>query len=247
MASIAEDFGRGDHRLHDAPVLPDPLDHARRRSPRSSPAWTRVGLTTSGACGDITRNVVGCTVAGIAPRAGRRRPRDRRGDPRVLPRQQALLEPPAQVQDLGHGLPRGLRARPDQRRRAVGRDPRRRHARLQPARRRRPLERAALRALGRRLRRARGGARGRSPASPRSSATPTRTATERGKARLKFLVDRSGPRRCARSSSRRVGRDAARAASRRRPDLRGHDHIGVTPQADGAHSRGRLLSSRSGA
>ena len=28
MASIAEDFGRGDHRLHDAPVLPDPLDHA---------------------------------------------------------------------------------------------------------------------------------------------------------------------------------------------------------------------------
>ena len=35
------------------------------RSPRSSPAW-RVGLTTSGACGDITRNVVGCTLAGIA-------------------------------------------------------------------------------------------------------------------------------------------------------------------------------------
>ena len=26
----------------------------------------RVGLTTTGACGDVTRNVVGCTVAGIA-------------------------------------------------------------------------------------------------------------------------------------------------------------------------------------
>ena len=65
MAGIAEDFGRGVidcttrqcfqiHwiRLEDVPEIFERLD--------------RVGLTTSGACGDITRNVVGCTVAGIA-------------------------------------------------------------------------------------------------------------------------------------------------------------------------------------
>ena len=127
------------HRLHDAPVLPDPLDHAGQH-PRDLPsASSASGMTTTGACGDITRNVVGCTSGRPRPRRGRRRLRHVRGDPRVLPRQQALLEPPAQVQGLRHGLLRGLRARPDQRHRALRRDRRGRHARLQPARRRRPL------------------------------------------------------------------------------------------------------------
>ena len=146
------------------------------RSPRSSRGSTQVGLTTSGACGDITRNVVGCTLAGIGHEQIVDGHATAEAIHAVLPRQQALLEPPAQVQDLGHRLPRGLRARPHQRRRAVGRDPRGRHARLQHPRRRRALERAALLALDRRLRHARGGARGRRRASPRSSATPTRTA-----------------------------------------------------------------------
>src|SRR3712207_5823224 len=65
MAGIAEDFGRviidGPTResfrvpwirLEDTPKIFDRLD--------------RVGRTTAGACGDIVRNVVGCTVAGIA-------------------------------------------------------------------------------------------------------------------------------------------------------------------------------------
>src|SRR6185437_14260557 len=61
MATIARDFGRGIidcttrqcfqiHwiRLEDVPEIFARLD--------------RVGLTTTGACGDITRNVVGCTL-----------------------------------------------------------------------------------------------------------------------------------------------------------------------------------------
>src|SRR3712207_718198 len=65
MAGIAEEFGRGVidcttrqcfqiHwiRLENVPEIFERLD--------------RVGLTTAGACGDITRNVVGCTVAGLA-------------------------------------------------------------------------------------------------------------------------------------------------------------------------------------
>jgi ferredoxin-nitrite reductase len=65
MASIAEEFGRGVidcttrqcfqiHwiRLENIPEIFERLD--------------RVGLTTAGACGDITRNVVGCTLAGLA-------------------------------------------------------------------------------------------------------------------------------------------------------------------------------------
>jgi ferredoxin-nitrite reductase len=65
MAGIAEEFGRGVidcttrqcfqiHwiRLENIPEIFERLD--------------RVGLTTAGACGDITRNVVGCTLAGLA-------------------------------------------------------------------------------------------------------------------------------------------------------------------------------------
>ena len=65
MAGIAEDFGRGVidcttrqcfqiHwiRLENIVEIFDRLE--------------RVGMTTSGACGDITRNVVGCTLAGLA-------------------------------------------------------------------------------------------------------------------------------------------------------------------------------------
>ena len=230
-----------DHRLHDAPVLPDPLDHARRASPRSSRAWSSVGLTTSGACGDITRNVVGCTLAGIGHDAGRRRPRHRRGDPRVLPRQQALLEPPAQVQDLRHRLPRGLRARPDQRRRALGRDPRGRHARASTSA-------SAAASPARRASRAGSTSSSRPRRRPRSSPAITaifrdseENRAKRGQARLKFLVDRDRAPRPARGA--RAPR-RPRAAPRRpdgAPDLRGHDHIGVTPQTDGEHSRGRLL------
>jgi len=58
---------------------------------------------------------------------------------------------------------------------------------------------------------------------------------KRGKARLKFLIDRIGPDAFRDELERRLGRSLRRAAPAA-PDLRGHDHVGVTPQADGEHS-----------
>ena len=57
----------------------------------------------------------------------------------------------------------------------------------------------------------------------------------RGKARLKFLVDRIGPDALREEIVARVGRPL-RPGVKAAPDLRGHDHIGVTPQSDGRHS-----------
>src|SRR5206468_6373415 len=65
MASIAADFCRG------------VIDCTTRQCfqiywitldliPKIFARLERAGLTTAGACGDITRNVVGCTVAGLA-------------------------------------------------------------------------------------------------------------------------------------------------------------------------------------
>ena len=44
----------------------DALDPGSRTCPDIYERYERVGLTNVGACGDITRNVVGCTLAGIA-------------------------------------------------------------------------------------------------------------------------------------------------------------------------------------
>ena len=203
-------------------------------SPRSSRRLDAVGLTTSGACGDITRNVVGCTLAGIAHDQVVDGHADGRGDPRALPRQQALLEPPAQVQDLGHRLPRGLRARPDQRRRALGRRstttaPRASTSASAAACRPRRASRAASTSSSR-PRRARG-RRARHGDLPRLRGEPRR----RGRARLKFLVDAMGPEALPRRSSCAASAASCAAACPHAPDLRGHDHIGVTPQADGEH------------
>ncbi|MBX5469005.1 MAG: hypothetical protein IRZ21_03805 [Thermoleophilaceae bacterium] len=57
----------------------------------------------------------------------------------------------------------------------------------------------------------------------------------RGKARLKFLVDRVGPDEFRAELVRRVGRELRRGV-KSAPALRGADHIGVTPQVDGEHS-----------
>ena len=57
----------------------------------------------------------------------------------------------------------------------------------------------------------------------------------RGKARLKFLLDRVGPEEFRAQLEERVGYELRRGVHTA-PDLRGHDHIGVTPQADGVHS-----------
>src|SRR6186997_211161 len=65
MASIAEDFGRG---VIDCTTRQCFQIHWIRleQVPEIFGRLARVGLTTTGACGDITRNVVGCTLAGLA-------------------------------------------------------------------------------------------------------------------------------------------------------------------------------------
>src|ERR687889_1057052 len=64
IASIAEDFGRGflDCTVRQCVQIHwITLDHI----PEIHRRIDEVGLTVLGACGDITRNVVGCTLAGI--------------------------------------------------------------------------------------------------------------------------------------------------------------------------------------
>src|SRR4029079_4201648 len=53
----------------------------------------------------------------------------------------------------------------------------------------------------------------------------------RGKARLKFLVDRIGPEALRAEIIERVGRPLRRGVPKA-PGLSGEDHIGVLPQAD---------------
>lgn len=57
----------------------------------------------------------------------------------------------------------------------------------------------------------------------------------RGKARFKFVLDRMGGEGFREELVRRVGRELRRGV-KSAPDLRGHDHIGVAPQNDGEHS-----------
>src|SRR3954467_1491949 len=63
---------------------------------------------------------------------------------------------------------------------------------------------------------------------------------KRGRARLKFLVDQMGPEAYREELERRLGRELPRGVPTA-PDLQGHDHIGVTPQLDGEHSAVGLL------
>ena len=58
---------------------------------------------------------------------------------------------------------------------------------------------------------------------------------KRGKARIKFLVDELGPEGLREELERRCGYELKRGV-RSAPALRGIDHVGVTPQADGRHS-----------
>ena len=57
----------------------------------------------------------------------------------------------------------------------------------------------------------------------------------RGKARLKFLVDRIGPEALRAEIIERVGRDLRHGVPKA-PGLSGEDHVGVLPQSDGVHS-----------
>ncbi len=64
MASITDDFARG---IIDCTTRQCFQNHwlTLDEVPEVFSRLEKVGLTTSGACGDITRNVIGCTLAGI--------------------------------------------------------------------------------------------------------------------------------------------------------------------------------------
>src|SRR5919107_1331796 len=166
MAGIAEDFGRGVidcttrqcfqiHwiRLENIPEIFDRLE--------------RVGMTTSGACGDITRNVVGCTVSGLA--------------------HDEIVDGYATSEAIHDYF-----VTPEEAPEVV----------------------AAVTGIFR-------------------DSDDNRKA--RGKARLKFLVDRIGPEALRAEIVERVGRELRHGVPKA-PGLSGEDHSGVLPQADGAHS-----------
>lgn len=57
----------------------------------------------------------------------------------------------------------------------------------------------------------------------------------RARARIKFLIDAMGADGFRAALEAEVGRELRRAAPAQ-PDLQGHDHVGVTPQTDGEHA-----------
>jgi ferredoxin-nitrite reductase len=193
-----------------------------------------VGLTTTGACGDVTRNVIGCTVAGIAHDeivdgyATAQALHERfLGDREFsnLPRKYKISVTGC-TEDCSRGLindvalsgaiaddgTRGFNLRVGGGLSAVPRLARWVDVFLTPQEAPEVIEHVT--AIFR-------------------DAEDNRKA--RGKARFKFLLDRVGPEAFREDLEARVGRPLRRGAAHA-PDLNGHDHIGVTPQRDGAHS-----------
>jgi ferredoxin-nitrite reductase len=233
IAGIAHDFGRGIvdcttrqcFQIHWITLDVIPEIYGR---------LDRVGLTVKGACGDITRNVVGCTLAGI----GHEQIADGHATAEAihehflgnklysnLPRK-FKISVTGCLQDCARGLINDLALSG-----AVHED--------------------GTHGFNVRV----GGGLSTAPrfarwidvfVSPEEAPEVAegivaifRDAEEnrkaRGKARLKFLLDRIGPEAFRAELERRVGRPL-RHGARQAPDLHGHDHIGVTPQADGARS-----------
>src|SRR3954449_12011358 len=233
MASIADDFGRGIidcttrqcFQIHW--ITLDNVPEIFRR-------LASVGLTTKGACGDITRNVVGCTLAGI----GHEQLVDGHGTAEAihqhflgnklysnLPRKYKISVTGC-AEDCARGLINDLALSG-----AVTED--------------------GVAGFNIRV----GGGLSTQPRFARwidVFVTPEeapevaehitaifRDSEEnrkaRGKARFKFVLDRMGPEAFRTELVRRVGRELRRGV-KNAPDLRGHDHIGVSPQHDGEHS-----------
>src|SRR3954464_11584910 len=233
MASIADDFGRGIidcttrqcFQIHW--ITLDNVPEIFRR-------LASVGLTTTGACGDITRNVVGCTLAGI----GHEQLVDGHGTAEAihqhflgnrlysnLPRKYKISVTGC-AEDCARGLINDLSLS------------------------------GAVRDDGTAGFNIRVG--GGLSTAPRFArwidvfVTPEeapevvehitaifRDSEEnrkaRGKARFKFVLDRMGADGFREELVRRVGRGLKRGV-KKAPDLRGHDHIGVSPQSDDEHS-----------
>jgi ferredoxin-nitrite reductase len=245
MADITDDFARGvidcttrqcfqNHwiRLEDVPEVFRRLDAA--------------GLTTSGACGDITRNVVGCTLAGI----GHEQVVDGHATAQAI--HEFFLD-----NKLYSNLPRKYKISVTGCREDCARGPINDIA----------LSGAVHDQAGPGFNLRVGGGLSSAPRFARALdifVTPEQAPevvaavtaifrdseenrAKRGRARIKFLVDSLGPEGLRGEVAERLGWDPLRAA-RTAPDLRGHDHIGVSPQHDGEHSAvgfcvpvGRLL------
>jgi len=233
LADITERFGRG---VIDCTTRQCTQIHWIRLEevPEIFATLDRVGLTTSGACGDITRNVVGCTLAGI----GHEQIVDGHATARAI--HEFFLD-----NRLYSNLPRKYKISVTGCREDCARG---------------LINDVALSGAvaddgtpGFNLR-----VGGGLSSHPRFSrwvdvfVTPEeapevvagitaffRDSEEnrkaRGKARLKFLLDRIGPDAFRAELEERVGRPLARGA-RSAPDLHGHDHIGITPQRDGEHA-----------
>lgn len=193
-----------------------------------------VDLTTRGACGDVTRNVIGCTVAGIAHdqivdgyATAQALHRHFLGNPLYsnLPRKYKISVTGC-AEDCAHGLindvalsgtfaedgTRGFNLRVGGGLSSAPRFARWIDVFLAPEEAPEVVEQVT--AIFR-------------------DAEDNRRA--RGKARFKFLLDRVGPDAFREELEQRVGRPLRRGA-KHAPDLRGHDHVGVTPQHDGKHS-----------
>jgi ferredoxin-nitrite reductase len=233
IASIAEDFGRGflDCTVRQCVQIHwITLDHV----PEIHARLDRVGLTVKGACGDITRNVVGCTLAGI----GHEQIADGHATAEAihqhflgnklysnLPRK-FKISVTGCAEDCARGLINDLSFNG-----AIHDD--------------------GTRGFNVRV----GGGLAAQPRFARAIdvfVTPEEAPDvaegvvgifrdsdenrqKRSRARIKFLIDAMGPDGFRDELERRVGRPLRRAATAA-PDLHGHDHIGVAPQSDGAHS-----------
>src|SRR3954452_12005478 len=232
MASIAEDFGRG---IIDCTTRQCFQIHWIRLEnvPEIFSRLARVGLTTTGACGDITRNVVGCTLAGLA----HDEIVDGYGTARAvhehflgnrlysnLPRKfkisitgcaedcaRGLINDVALAAAIAPDGTKGFNLRV-----GGGLSSHPRFARwmdvfVTPEEAPEVIE--GVTAIFR-------------------DAEENRKA--RGKARLKFLVDRVGPEALREELERRVGRPLRRGVPKA-PGMSGEDHLGVQEQADGVH------------
>jgi ferredoxin-nitrite reductase len=233
MAGIARDFGRG---VIDCTTRQCFQIHWIRLEnvPEIFERLAGVGLTTTGACGDITRNVVGCTLAGLA--------HDEIVDGHATA--QALHE-----HFLGNklysNLPRKYKisvtgCSEDCARGLIN------DIALSAA-----IAEDGTRGFNLRV----GGGLSSHPRFARwvdVFMTPEeapeviegmtaifRDSEEnrkaRGKARLKFLVDRLGPEALREELERRVGRPLRRGVPKA-PGMSGEDHLGVHEQSDGKHA-----------
>ncbi len=233
LASITEDFGRGilDCTTRQCVQIHwITLDHV----PEILRRLDACGLTVKGACGDITRNVVGCTLAGI----GHDEVVDGRATAEAL--HEYFLD-----NRLYSNLPRKYKisvtgCREDCARGLIN------DVSLSGA-----IHEDGTRGFNLRI----GGGLSATPRFARSLdvflepdevpevvAAATRIFRDseenrqrRARARIKFLVDAMTPEGFRAAVVAEVGREL-RPAAPMQPDLRGHDHIGVTPQTDGEHS-----------